>query len=250
MSWSHDLRIARAEELLARFPESSGVLAFYVRVTRFQKRIAGELASRSRSDPCVLTAYFRDLFNLVNDHGTPELSAYGRENLGTLAAQEELLANLWAGNPQESEAAKFFARALLQPFAEALVSRGNPDTQATSRVCPFCSASPVCGVLRGEGEGAKRSLLCSLCATEWQYRRIICPNCGEEDKDKLPIYLAGDLDYVRIDACDTCRTYIKSVDLTKDGRAVPVVDELATLALTLWAEEKGYSKVETNLLGM
>ncbi|HTA42938.1 MAG TPA: formate dehydrogenase accessory protein FdhE [Bryobacteraceae bacterium] len=58
------------------------------------------------------------------------------------------------------------------------------------------------------------------------------------------------MDYVRVNACDTCRTYIKSVDLTKEGHAVPVVDELATTAITLWGEEHGYAKVETNLAGM
>jgi FdhE protein len=79
---------------------------------------------------------------------------------------------------------------------------------------------------------------------------VVCPNCGEEDKDRLPVYLAEDCSYVRVDACDTCRRYIKSVDLTKDGHAVPMVDEIATLALTLWAEENGYAKIETDLLGM
>jgi FdhE protein len=40
------------------------------------------------------------------------------------------------------------------------------------------------------------------------------------------------------------------VDLTKDGFAVPEVDEIATVSLNLWAEEHGYMKIETNLLGM
>jgi FdhE protein len=53
-----------------------------------------------------------------------------------------------------------------------------------------------------------------------------------------------------VDACDTCHSYIKSVDMTKNGRAVPVVDELATLSLSLWAQEKGYAKLEVNLLGI
>jgi FdhE protein len=82
------------------------------------------------------------------------------------------------------------------------------------------------------------------------YRRLICPNCGEKDKDKLPVYVAAQIDYVRVEACDTCHTYLKSVDLTKDGFAVPVVDEIATVALNLWAEEHGYTKIETNVLGM
>jgi FdhE protein len=105
-------------------------------------------------------------------------------------------------------------------------------------------------VLRREGDGAKRSLVCSLCATEWEFRRVLCPNCGEENKDKLPVYIAADFEHVRVEACDTCRTYLKSVDLTKAGRAVPVVDELATVPLNVWAEEHGYTKANPNILGM
>jgi FdhE protein len=108
----------------------------------------------------------------------------------------------------------------------------------------------VAGVLRGEGDGAKRWLLCSLCSTEWPYLRVSCPNCGERDKDKLPVYVVSDMDHIRVDACEQCKTYIKSIDLTRDGHAVPVVDELATVALNIWAEDRGYAKLEANLLGL
>jgi FdhE protein len=79
---------------------------------------------------------------------------------------------------------------------------------------------------------------------------VLCWNCGEENKDKLPIYKTEQFDAIRVDACDTCRVYLKSVDLTKDGHAVPVVDEIAGVALDIWADENGYSKLEANLLGM
>lgn len=249
MIWTLERRIARAEELQTRFPESAALLTFYRHIARFQKTIRDKLANDPPTDPCVLTTYCPGLFQLVSEYGSAELAALAGEHLKP-AALEEALTNLWGGNPVVPEPVEFFARVLLQPFAELLAARGNPDTQSASPTCPFCNARPVCGILRGEGEGAKRSLLCSLCGTEWQYRRVICPNCGEENKDHLPIYLAETLEHVRVDACDTCKTYIKSIDLTKDGHAVPVVDELATPALTLWAEEKGYAKVETNLLGM
>jgi FdhE protein len=245
MTSTWDRRIARATELTERFPESVGVLSFYAHVARLQKSIAADLKSKPQTDPCAVVAYSPELIKLVKRYGPPELASYA----GSITL-EQPLTDLWGGIPIDSEPAKFLARALLQPFAEALAQRGNPDTQSTASTCPFCTARPVVAILRGEGEGAKRSLLCSLCATEWQYRRIVCPNCGEENKDNLPVYLAEDLDYIRVDACDICRTYIKSVDLTKNGHAVPVVEELATLTLTLWAEESGYRKFETNLFGM
>jgi formate dehydrogenase maturation protein FdhE len=36
---------------------------------------------------------------------------------------------------------------------------------------------------------------------------------------------------VRTDVCDTYHTYLKCIDLTKTGLAIPVVDELATIPL-------------------
>jgi FdhE protein len=79
---------------------------------------------------------------------------------------------------------------------------------------------------------------------------VACPNCSEADKDKLPVYTSGETGFVRLDACDSCGTYIKSIDLTRNGHAVPLVDELAAVSLSIWAEEHGYHKAEPNLLGM
>ena len=139
----------------------------------------------------------------------------------------------------------------LQPYAEYLADHTAwtlPD--GTPSACPLCGGKPQVGALRPEGDGGKRSLICSLCATEWTYRRIVCPRCGEEDVQKLAVYSAKEFSHVRVEACDTCNTYIKTVDLTKDGRAVPVVDELATIPLNLWAIEHGYLKLQNNLLGI
>jgi FdhE protein len=104
--------------------------------------------------------------------------------------------------------------------------------------------------LRPEGDGAQRSLICAMCLTEWKYGRIVCPACGEEAVDKIAVYTASQFEHVRVEACDTCHRYIKTVDLTKSGRAVPLVDELATMPLNLWAEQHEYVKLQANLLGI
>jgi len=39
------------------------------------------------------------------------------------------------------------------------------------------------------------------------------------------------------------------VDLTKDGNAIPLVDDLAAIPLALWADEYGYQRIRGNLLG-
>ncbi len=207
----------------------------------------------------MLLRHFPALIRLVQRAGPEPLAAFGAEHLQSVEAQQELLHASWedpAGIDLAcGETGRFYARVLLQPYAEHLASRGRIDVDATQvdtteATCPFCSARPVAGVMRGEGDGAKRWLLCSLCSTEWQFRRVVCPHCGEQDKDRLPVYTAAEFDHVRVEACDRCKTYIKSVDLTRDGRAVPVVDELATVALNVWAETHGYKKLESNLLGL
>jgi FdhE protein len=38
--------------------------------------------------------------------------------------------------------------------------------------------------------------------------------------------------------------------LTKNGLAVPVIDEVATLSLDLWAQQQGYRKLQPNLFGL
>jgi FdhE protein len=92
-------------------------------------------------------------------------------------------------------------------------------------------------------------LLCSLCSSEWAFRRILCPECGEENHEKLPRYSAVGIPAVRVEACETCRHYQKSVDLTLDGLAVPVVDEIAAAPLDLWAAEHDYRKIQANIVG-
>lgn len=249
MTASFDERISRAAELSKIFPAAADLLSFYQQLAQFQKPIYAELSSKRETDISALLPCFPALLKLVRRSGPEPLADYGNQHLRTVEAQQELLRACWEHGDCD-EAGQFYARVLLQPYAEHLASRGQIDFSAATPICPFCSAHPVVGVLRGEGDGASRRLICSLCSTEWPFRRVICPNCGEQDKDNLPVYTAPDFTHVRVEACDTCQTYIKSVDFTKDGRAVPVVDELATVALNIWAENHGYAKLETNLLGM
>jgi formate dehydrogenase maturation protein FdhE len=54
---------------------------------------------------------------------------------------------------------------------------------------------------------------------------------------------------LRVEACATCHKYLIDIDLARDPRAVPEVDELTALPLDLFAAEHGLSKVTPNLMG-
>jgi len=247
---SHESRISRAACLASQNPASVPLLNFYSELARFQQPIFAEFNLKGGTDPRGLVCYFSALMKLVSRTGTELLADFAADHLQTAKSQLDLLVAAWEGKEALEPAARFYARVLLQPYAEYIASRGDIHTSGAGPSCPFCNARPVAGVLRGEGDGGKRWLLCSLCSTEWQYRRVLCPGCGEENKDKLPIFTASEFPAARVDACDTCKTYLKSIDLTKDGHAIPIVDEIATVALNIWAEEHDYVKLETNLLGM
>ena len=55
---------------------------------------------------------------------------------------------------------------------------------------------------------------------------------------------------MRIEECTSCRYYIKSVDLRKNGNAVPDVDDVGSVELDLWAQERGLLKIQRNVLGL
>jgi FdhE protein len=248
-----DRRIARAGELAEKHPVASELLKFYQQLARFQESVYQKLSSFPEHDVAVLLPFFPELISLVRRVGSAALA----EAAGTLEKDSRedrlgLLESIWQHQVDSRSLTgedAFFAQALLQPYAEFLASKAGPASDGSAPLCPFCGSKPLLAVLRTEGDGGKRFLLCSLCSTEWAFRRVLCPNCGEENKDKLPVFAAQEFDYVRVDACDTCRTYLKSVDLTKNGNAVPVVDELATLSLNFWAQENNYQKLRPNLFG-
>ena len=99
-------------------------------------------------------------------------------------------------------------------------------------------------------EGARRMLVCSACGLEWQFQRIVCPSCAESDPEKLPAFRDERHPVARIEACETCRRYVKSLDLSEDARPIPEVDDLVSLALDLWAVEQGFSRIEPGLAGI
>jgi FdhE protein len=268
-----DERVARARLLAERYPAAADALLFYAEVAELQKLLLSEIPDALREqarapDAPMLDALDLDrvaagcpaLCDLVRRVGPPALreaaqELAGRGPSGARRLLEEYRSAAGHGTAEVSPTNAFFAQALLQPFAErlALARWREPAHDApfdAPSSCPLCAAAPQAGVLREDGQGARRSLLCSLCLTEWGYRRILCPSCGEERFDALPVYTADAFEHVRVEACESCRAYIKTVDLSKDGRAVPVVDELAAVALDLWAEGRGYRKVWPNLLGL
>ena len=260
-------RIDRAQELILDRPAASEVLRFFVAIAGLQEELwrgleaglgAGAGAEPGADHfaqplPLSLIGRFGSFLSGVKDSAPgPVVQAAERLRAEDAASQFEMLAGFWqgtAGAVLQPGPDDFFARAFLQPYAVYVRSRMSAQRKGpTPCLCPFCGRKPGSGVLRPLGDGGQRSLICSLCLYEWEFRRIICPACGEENHAKLPVYTADEPKHVRVECCDSCRCYIKTVDLTKNGLAEPVVDEIAAIPLDLWAQDHGYAKVQLNLM--
>jgi formate dehydrogenase accessory protein FdhE len=270
-------RIARAELLSSRHPFAAEVLTFYARIAAFQKELHESLPKlwgkqriapangllRSEINLPILVQPFANFLSVIEVHAPRPLAAqaeYLREQ-GTNAWAATLetfwksgLAEWQDGDGGADSAPdplkEFLTRAFLQPYAEFIVGAMLPPTLLmTTCRCPRCNSLPLLGILRQEGDGGKRYLQCSFCSQEWEFRRIFCAKCGEEREDKLPVYIAELFPYVRVESCESCKHFLRTIDLTKDGNAIPLVDDLAALPLSFWAEEQGYQRIQGNLLG-
>ena len=254
-------RIARAEELGAQYTFAAEILRFYIPIARFQQEFYADLANGESpaSDPFAsglplgLSGRFDEFLSVTEKHGPNSLKQSVHElRTASHDSHRQLLQIFWNGietgalppGPRD-----FFARAFLQPYAVSLRERSQLKWSGpTPCLCPFCRRKPGLGVLRPLGDGGQRSLVCSFCLAEWEFRRIVCPGCGEEDHAKLPVYVAEEMKHVRVEACESCKTYIKTVNMTTQGRAEPIVDELAAVPLDVWARSQGYAKLQPNLL--
>ncbi len=216
-------------------------------------------------------------------------AAHGPEALARAVA-EDLPADAWvtrvrgwlAGEPMAASD-RYLVRAASAPVLEALGPAAGSVCGGTrdERHCPLCGGLPQLSVFAPSGEdlvAPRRSLECSRCAARWSFPRLVCAACGEREAARLPIYAeegtaeveatgsvvrgtggaagrsaragAPRFPHLSIHACRTCSRYLLNVDLTRDGRAVPVVDEMAAIPLDLYAREQGLVKVIPNLMGL
>ena len=228
----------RAEQLAQENPGSVELLRFAAGLLKAQ-------ASLRAADLVGVAAAARPLLEYC---AGKELAADAREALA--GGFEARLRAYW-----EAGEFDYLARAALQPYARMLRETGQPPGRGVSGTCVFCGSGAWISSRRippgpGTGEGAMRMLHCALCAFVWQVGRIRCPACGEEDPEKLPFFTAPQHIGVRIEACESCKAYVKSIDLSLDARRVPEIDDLMSLSMDLWSTEHGYVRMEPGLAGL
>jgi FdhE protein len=218
-------RIRRAKHLAEKHPFSAEILDFYILIASFQEGLYQRVEHASRpgsgrgprstaGEACPelaegtpalrfpgathlpespeLLGSFSPFLALVDRNGPVLVAQVARELEGAPAsAWSDLLNAVWLSSDEPpSSPQEFLAFAFLQPYAEFARSQSPQREGYTHPQCPCCGRKPGLGILRPQGDGARRSLLCGFCLAEWEFRRVVCPGCGQDTRATLPVYTA------------------------------------------------------------
>lgn len=275
-------RATRLRELVMQVPALDEFLAFMARVVQAQHQVlteqeptwrpaadAFDQALKHGMPPLGFQALRRDVRwqqDLVAILDAVELHV-GERQRPLLAALREMPADALdalADDVFEMRPGAEATRGLLPLVGAALqvawarLAIGLPTPPArpageAKALCPCCGAVPVASVVHNERHrSGVRYLHCSLCATEWHLERVKCSVCDtggkllymtlddEQGKPFLP---------VQAEACTECHSYLKVMQRELHGRADPIADDLASLALDmLLAEQDEYARSGYNPL--
>ncbi len=190
------------------------------------REVYGRVAAIFRAYP--------ELFGEIPETATPELTEklvkawYEGTSLPAGTASELLL--------------KTVLQATLNPFlrrySEALIGLFSGDSWLR-RYCPVCGGSPDFAFL--DKERGARWLLCSRCDTQWVYKRLECPYCGNQDQNSLA-YFTDEKEIYRLYTCQRCQKYLKAIDLRKTEEDIILpLERLLTADMDRQAQEKGFS---------
>ncbi|WP_423836486.1 formate dehydrogenase accessory protein FdhE [Stutzerimonas stutzeri] len=275
-------RATRLRELVMQVPSLDEFLAFMARLVQAQHQVltehepawrpapdAFDQALKHDMPPLGFQALRRDVHwhaDLLAILDAVELHV-GERQRPLLAALRETPAERLdelADDVFEMRPGDEATRALLPLVAAALqvtwarLAIGLPSAPArpigeAKALCPCCGAAPVASVVHNERHrSGVRYLHCSLCATEWHLERVKCSACDTGGK---LLYLTLDEGQgkaflpVQAEACNECHSYLKVMQRELHGRADPVADDLASLALDmLLAEQDEYARSGYNPL--
>jgi len=275
-------RATRLRELVLQVPPLDEFLAFMARLVQAQHQVlterqpawqpavdAFDQALKHGMPPLGFQALRRDVGwqqDLLAILDAIELHVGERQRplLATLREMPADQLNELADEVFDMRPGSEATRALLPLVASALqvawmrLAIGLPSPPArpigeAQALCPCCGAAPVASVVHNERHrSGMRYLHCSLCATEWHLERVKCSVCDSGGK---LLYLTLDDDQgkpflpVQAEACSECHSYLKVMQRELHGRADPVADDLASLALDLLlAEQDEYARSGYNPL--
>ncbi len=159
---------------------------------------------------------------------------------------EAALASQWQHSDRASLTLVSAALQMAWTRGAARLAAASLERLDIPNLCPVCGSLPVGSVIRiGAEQAGLRYLHCSLCNTEWHMVRAQCSQCSSADGHAYMV-IDGTAPAVVGETCDECHGYLKLFRMDRDPQVEPVADDLATLALDILLDERGYGRLGPN----
>lgn len=207
-----------------------------------------EILSQLREDLCCLIARYRS-------EKSAEIDRINAFLAGNPQVFHDFLKNRDLNLPEESpcqdrELLDFILcqtmRPFLQRYAEGVMPFYKEDRWVLD-YCPVCGQKAYFSYLRRED--GKRVLVCPLCGTEWIYRYLSCPWCGNANHQDIKFFEVAEVPGYEVYVCEKCRGYQKTYNAKKGvGHDDWMLEDIKTLALDMIAMREGYARQGQKLL--
>lgn len=204
------------------------------------------------ADPATLSELCARIGFTIAEHKRKQVRALARihawlyerrDRIGALAAE-----HLRSGVPSSGNGAgidagllAFIFNSALRPFLRAQAQAVAPLLKRARwyrGYCPICGGEPDMAAL--EKSGGRRRLICSRCDSEWAFRRLGCPFCGNKEPADLAYHPSNDQVY-RLAICERCHRYLKTIDLRQATGEHPLAAErVFTARMDVEAGKAGY----------
>ncbi|HVA34477.1 MAG TPA: formate dehydrogenase accessory protein FdhE [Candidatus Baltobacteraceae bacterium] len=252
-------RRQRAGELAARWPFASDVLTFYAALLVVQERAFDESRAHRVAPEDVASFAARYVMprvvEVTAEAAPPPLQQGALERFATTDLESNC--SRWLRGEHLKIYDRYLARVSTAPVLEALGDAAGEACvhPAGHRGCPVCGAPPQVAYVAAGPSAPRRYLQCSRCTADWPVEIAGCAACGATEEQRV-VYAerAGANDkarfpHVRVDGCRACGRYLLTVDLVRDRRAIPDVDEIGAVPIDLYAKERGLRKIVPNAMG-
>jgi len=172
----------------------------------------------------------------------------GELNIGEMASallrgHDDFLLSAGAGLGVEGAVLSFILYNSIKPsvhvFSRSLSGFLDTETECERGCCPVCGSMPELSVF---GENGRRSLVCGFCGHQWPSKRVFCVFCGNADHETLRYYQIDNEEEYRVDVCEKCKRYIKTVDVKKTTRPIYLpLENASTPYIDMKFREMGYA---------
>jgi FdhE protein len=238
------------EEIIEKKPHLKDTLRLYENVVEFNRIVKDLILSEETAysseliEPIFKT--FSSIFEIPEEDIEPlkEAMRLGQIDLARLPLNEVPPVSL----PYNKDEIAKILFLISKPYFIRLRNSCNLDNIFWQEGrCPVCHSIPSIAAIDKDG---KKHLYCSFCGTTGYYKRIGCPSCLNSDTSKINIITAEEEEGIRIDICDVCSSYLKTIEIGLLEDLTPELADLISLPLDIIAQVRGYTRPSSNPIGM